>query len=84
MKEEKELIVIVDQRMWQSIASDAVSFGLLALAMFVGVALNSAALQWVGGIVWILHLFGMGARKLNTRLTIEQARAKLDELEGKK
>lgn len=49
----------------------------------IGVFLDSGAMQWIGAVIGFLSIGGRasGVRKQAT-MTIEQARAKLDEMES--
>lgn len=49
----------------------------------VGVALDSTAMEWIGFISTFLALAIVVGVKTNPGMTIEQARAKLDEIERK-
>ena len=50
----------------------------------IGVAVDSAAMQWAGFLVLMLTALAVGIVKAakNDGLTIDQARARLDEIEG--
>jgi hypothetical protein len=73
-----ETICIVHETPWQAAKSDATTY-VLALALILpGVWLASSAMQWLGVIVLFVALLTQAARK---SVTIEQARARLDEIE---
>jgi hypothetical protein len=76
-------IIVIKEPLIQSIARDLVSVGALIGAVGLGVYLDSQALQWIAGIVWLLIL-PLKAFSLmhNSKVTIEQARQKLDEIEA--
>lgn len=74
-------LVIIDDRLPLSIARDLVSIGTLTAAVGLGVWLDSVALQWIAGILWILIVIGKGLKLKEDKYTIAQARTKLDELE---
>ena len=54
-------VVMVREGFWRSLASDAMSFGTLLAMVGVGVLIDSAAMQWVGGIIWVFWLFSRTA-----------------------
>ena len=79
----KTQVIIIKENAWQSIVSDAGSF-VAALAMVgVGWALDSAALQWVGAVLFFISLFAQGSKKWS-RMSITDARKRLDEIEAGK
>jgi len=51
-------IVIIGEDWKLSIARDSVTFGGLLACVGVGVWVDSIALQWIGGIMWILGILG--------------------------
>ena len=83
MTDTEKTITIVDDRMWRSVARATYSYGMLLALTGVGYVLGITALTWIGGLLWILLIF-LRAQKSDTsdRLTIEQARRKLDEMDG--
>lgn len=83
MKE--EMVVIVDNRLWQSLGRDIATLGTFVSMIGLGVFLQSSAMQWVGGLIWFLWVIGRAAIvEKKARMTIPQARAFLDKLEGRK
>lgn len=56
----------------------------MAAVIGVGVAVDSAAMQWAGFLMLMLIGLGSGIAKAskNEGLTIDEARARLDEIEG--
>ena len=59
-------------------------FGMQVVVIGIGVFANSAAMQWAGFVMLLLLLFFV-AMKINEKdqgLTFDQARARIDELEG--
>ena len=80
MSDEREYILVVDDRLWKSVSRDIVSIVTLFAMVGVGYVLGSVALQWIGGLIWILWIIARvdAQRK---KMTISQARKRLDELE---
>lgn len=71
-------VIIIRETAVQSVVSDAVTLATFSAMIGIGIWMDSAAMQWVGGIFffcWIL------ARRKAPRLTIKEARQRLDELE---
>lgn len=82
MADDNKRIIISDDRLWKSIARDTYSGAVLLALVLLGWWIGSAALQWIGGIVWILFLFGRAANTFQKyRFTITEARDELDRLE---
>lgn len=79
--EKEPMIIVVDDRLSKSVGRDLVTFGSLVLVMSVSVLLQSEAMQWITGGLWVIWLFAraIGAGKAN-RMTLDEARAKLDVL----
>ena len=59
MKE--EMVVIVDNRLWQSLGRDIATLGTFVSMIGLGVFLQSSAMQWVGGLIWFLWVIGRAA-----------------------
>ena len=75
-------VIILKETLGQSVARDVVSVGSLTLAVGLGVYLDSSALQWVAGLMWLFVFFAKVYNIGNDKKkTIEQARTYLDELE---
>ena len=74
-------VIILKEPLMESIASDLVTLATFAAMIGMGVYLQSPAMQWTGAVVFFLGITGMAARR-RQKLTIAQARAKLDEIEG--
>ena len=77
----KERILIVeDRRNW--FRRQLVTFSGLVGVVAIGWAMGSAALQWIGGILFVLGLFlFIPARRVRLERTIQETRDYLDELE---
>lgn len=73
-------IIFIRESMWQSIVSDTFTYGGLLAMIGVGVWLDSNALQWIAGLMWVLALGGR-LRNESGRMTLEQAKKKIEEWE---
>lgn len=84
MTEKIEIIIIDKGEFKDRVGASLISCALLLGCVGVGVAVGSAALQWIGGLVWVFWFIGEGRRMLgeNQRKTIQEARAHLDRLEA--
>ncbi len=79
----KPEVIILRESMLASIVKDAGTFALFAALIGLGVLLDSGAMQWVGAIVGFTCILAISIRaSVKNRLTIEQARRKLDEIEA--
>jgi hypothetical protein len=76
----KTEVIVIHETVLQSWLIDASTFALFICLIGVGIFLDSNAMQWVGAVIGFLTMVGRFSR-LN-RLTIEQARARLNELEA--
>lgn len=75
--------VIMLRETWQeSWVRDASALALFVGLIGIGVLLDSAAMQWTGALVAFLSVLAFSGRH-RVHLTIEQARAKLDEIEAR-
>lgn len=81
VKAEGSQIIILHESVAQSWARDASSLVMAVAMIGIGVWLESSAMQWIGGIVWLLVLMSK-ASGVAKKMTIGQARQKLDEIEG--
>lgn len=76
-------IIVSDDRLWKSIARDTYSFVTLLSMVGIGWLIDSAALQWIGGMMWILFtLARVSKAATDRRMTISEAREYLDKLES--
>lgn len=78
-----DTIVIVHETVLQSWARDAGTFALFAAMIGIGIAANSEAMQWIGAIMAFITVMIRSSGKVE-RLSIAEARAKLDEIEGRR
>lgn len=79
----KTEIIIIRESQRESFITDLTSSATLVLVVLIGVALHSSALQWIGGVIaalWVLSLVSTRHQKM----TIAQARKRLDDLENDK
>lgn len=74
-------VIILKEPLLSSIASDLFTLAMFAAMIGLGVYLQSTAMQWAGAVVFFISTIVMAAAR-GSRLTIAQARAKLDEIEG--
>lgn len=82
---DKQTVIVLSETVLESWARDAGTFAMLVGLCSVGWFLDSQALQWIGGIMAMIAILGrvLGTAQ-KSRMTIAQARAKLDELEAAK
>jgi len=79
---ESKTIIVIKESLMVSIARDLFSCGSLLACVGVGVWVGSDALQWIAGLFWVIFAGAGGATMFGSRAyTVEQARAKLDEIE---
>lgn len=76
----KTEVMIIHETVLQSYLIDTSTFIMFAALIGLGVYLDSAAMQWVGALIGFVTIAGRIAR--HGRMTIEQARKRLDELES--
>lgn len=75
-------IILVYESLWASVLADTYTFGCLVICIMIGVAVSSAALQWIAGLMTVLYLFHlMGRLKEKSHYTIAEAREKLNKIE---
>ncbi len=79
----KERILIVeDRRRSYRVWRQLVTFSGLVGVVAIGWAMGSAALQWIGGVLFVLGVFlFILARRVRLERTIQETRDYLDELE---
>lgn len=80
---EPTTIIITDGRMWKSISASIFAIVTMLSMVGIGVVIDSAAIQWIAAILWLLVIIGTAVKSEYTkRMTIDQAREYLDELES--
>ncbi|NOX41188.1 MAG: hypothetical protein GXP05_11960 [Alphaproteobacteria bacterium] len=78
------MLVIVDDRLWRSIARDTYTYGLLLALTGIGYVLGISALTWIRGIIWMIAIVSKVSGLHKGHVTISEAREYLDKLEGGK
>lgn len=76
-------LILIRESAKESWVRDLSTFASLVGLIGIGVWLDSSAMQWIGAILGFLSILSRASdlRKRST-MTIEQARAKLDEMEA--
>jgi hypothetical protein len=75
-------VIIVRESVRESVITDGVTFGCLIASVAIGRYLDSGALQWIAGLMFVVFLLGRSIRDGAKRFfTIAEARAELDRLE---
>ena len=78
----KTKVIIIRETLAESLLSAAISFVSLTSMISVGVYLESSAMQWVAGIIWMLWIVGRSQSLMSRSImTIQQAKEFLSELE---
>ncbi|CAN7320293.1 hypothetical protein LJR009_001632 [Bosea sp. LjRoot9] len=80
-KKPADAIIMVHETTLQSWARDAGTFVLFVALIGIGIVANSSAMQWIGAIMAFITTMVRSSGKVE-RLTVEQARAKLDAIEA--
>ena len=79
---EKQTVIIIRETAFEGVVSDISTFCIFVGLIGLGWLLGSSAMQWAGFIIGCLYLLsrasGMSSKN---KMTIAQARKKLDELE---
>jgi hypothetical protein len=75
-------VVIVHETVLASYLKDLGSFGCLVAVVGVGIWLDSVALQWVAAVLWIIWMLSKGLNLRSQRMTVPDARKRLDEIEA--
>jgi hypothetical protein len=75
-------IMIVHETVRDSYISDAGTFGALLISIFVGWLLDSQALQWIAGLMFIIGVLFRSLRGMKYHYTVASARAELDRIEA--
>jgi hypothetical protein len=77
----KTEIMLISESVLESWMHDASTFALFIAMIGMGVYLDSSAMQWVGALMGFVTIISHAAKN-KSRMTIAQARARLDELEA--
>ena len=76
-------VIVVHESVLASYLKDIASVGSLTAAVGLGIWLDSAALQWVAGLLWIVMILSASFKSTNDkRMTVADARKRLDEIEA--
>lgn len=75
-------VIIVHESIAESWARDASSVVGFILLIGIGVYLESNAMQWVGAIIGFVTIVSL-AMKRDNRLSVSEARKRLDEIEAR-
>lgn len=79
----KTEVMIIRETVAASIAKDAGTLAMFGALIGIGVLLDSGAMQWVGAVIGFFWIVTLSFRaSVKNRLTIEQARVRLDEIEA--
>lgn len=76
----KTEIMLVHETVLQSWARDASTFALIIAIMSIGIFAGSSAMQWLGAIVAFITMTVRASGRV-PRLSISEARKRLDEIE---
>jgi len=74
-------IIVIHETLWETIYQAAVTYGGAALLFWFGTYVHSNAMQWFAFIVICVGIVNR-AVGMAKRMTIEQARKRLDEIEA--
>lgn len=79
----KTEVIILHETAGQSWKRDTSTLVMFVSLIGIGVYLESPAMQWMGAIIGFITICSRSMRMIkDNRMTIEQARALLDKLEG--
>jgi hypothetical protein len=80
--EDKQTVIIIRETMLEGLVSDLGTVAVFGGLIGVGWFLDSTAMQWGGFVIGCVYLLGRASGMVQkNRMTIAQARKKLDELE---
>ncbi len=83
MSDQKETVIIVHETAGQSFARWAIGFLTTVGLIGIGVLMNSAAMQWMGAVLAMIAIMARAVHERNLcRMTVPEARKKLDEIEA--
>lgn len=82
--DDSDTVILVHETILQSFARDAGTFATIAGLVVIGVFLDSTALQWIGAIMGFCAVIARSSGTVQrSRMTVAQARIKLDEIEAR-
>lgn len=80
MERHPERIILVRENFMESVKRDLFSFTVVVAMVGVGRLIDSDALEWIGGILALLVIFGKAsAFGKSSKMTLEQAEQKIRE-----
>ena len=80
MKREQHTIILITNY-WTGFLHSIVWFATLIVMMAYAIYIESAAMEWLIGFMWILAVLGESIKRLNkVRLTLDEALEKLNDL----
>lgn len=83
MGERRRELILIHVGWRDSLVSNASTLVTFVGMIGIGVYFDSTAMQWVGGIVFMLSLFGRASTiSGKNRMTVAKARKRLDEIEA--
>jgi len=75
-------VIIIRESIWRSLCRDIGTLILFAALIGLGRILGSTVMEWVGALVAMFAITSMALRPMmRNRLTVSEARARLDEIE---
>jgi len=80
---EKIKIMILHETVAESIVCDFFTFGCLIASCYIGYLLDSSALQWIAGVLFVCSIIQRGFSQYSNHYSIAGARAELDRIEAK-
>lgn len=64
MKAETTTIVLIDDKLSHSIMADTYTIFSFVVMIGLGVYLQSAAMQWIGGLLFLAAMFSRGSKRI--------------------
>jgi hypothetical protein len=80
-KENKRTIIVLREGVIGSLVTDTYTYGGLLACIGVGIWAESAALQWVAGLMFSLAVIGKAVKAGTTVYSVDEARKVLDALD---
>lgn len=82
--DDSDTVILIHETILQSLARDAGTFATIAGLVAIGIVVESTALQWIGAIMGFLTVIARSSGAVQrSRMTVAQARTKLDEIEAR-
>jgi len=78
-------VIVIQESLVESVLRDILTNVMLIAVVGLGVFLESAALQWIAGVMWIITVLALVSRMMgnNRRMTTAEAIEYLQERETK-